>query len=232
MAPSTQRRDWATIARRGAYVLSIGTVTGVAALASYEHQVDVATLAHQATLLAHTLPLSIDGMLLVATLAMSEDKANGRKPRGWARFGFWFGAAVSTAANIASTVVHYGDPLSIAWSMVAPIVLLVVVEIMARPGKPKPVEVLAEAPAPSVPVVPQAPAQVTPAPVVVAAPEPVVVQAEQIVAAEVTRLPVPVSPAPQQGPERRVSTRSGPGTDREVISPLTGRVLTERPPKV
>jgi len=207
-------RDWATIARRGAYVLSIGTVTGVAALASYEHQVDVATLAHQATLLAHTLPLSIDGMLLVATLAMSEDKANGRKPRGWARFGFWFGAAVSTAANIASTVVHYGDPLSIAWSMVAPIVLLIVVEIMARPGKPKPVEV---------PVQPPAATRVVPEPVV---------QAQQVVQAEVTRLPAPVSPAPQQAPERRVSIRSGPGVDREVISPLTGRVLTERPPKV
>jgi hypothetical protein len=214
MTPKTQHRDWATIARRGAYVLSIGTVTGVAALASYEHQVDVATLAHQATLLAHTLPLSIDGMLLVATLAMSEDKANGRKPRGWARFGFWFGAAVSTAANIASTVVHYGDPLSIAWSMVAPIVLLVVVEIMARPGKPKPVEALATAPA-SVRVVPEP-----------------VVQAQQVVAAEVTRLPAPVSPAPQQGPERRVSIRSGPMVDRAVVSPLTGRVLTDRAPKV
>ncbi len=213
MTPN-RSRDWATIARRGAYVLSIGTVTGVAALASYEHQVDVATLAHQATLLAHTLPLSIDGMLLVATLAMSEDKANGRKPRGWARFGFWFGAAVSTAANIASTVVHYGDPLSIAWSMVAPIVLLIVVEIMARPGKPKPVEALAKPPAAT---------RVVPEPVV---------QAQQVVAAEVTRLPAPVSPAPQQTSERRVSIRSGPGVDREVISPLTGRVLTERPPKV
>ncbi|MES2211473.1 MAG: DUF2637 domain-containing protein [Chloroflexota bacterium] len=206
-----------SVARRTAYVLSIGTVTGVAALASYEHQVDVATLAHQAALLAHTLPLSIDGMLLVATLAMSEDKANGRKPRGWARFGFWFGAAVSTAANIASTVVHYGDWLSIAWSMVAPIVLLIVVEIMARPGKPKPVAVPVKVPASPVRV----------------APEPVVERAEQIVHAEVTRLPAPVSPAPQQSStDRRVSTRSGPLVGREVVSPLTGRILTERPPKV
>src|SRR6185369_7685576 len=43
--------------RRVAYVLSLGTVTSVAALASYSHQVDVALLAHQASLLAHTLPL-------------------------------------------------------------------------------------------------------------------------------------------------------------------------------
>jgi hypothetical protein len=217
MAPSNKTpRDWSKIVRRGAYALSIGTVTGVAALASYEHQVDVATLAHQATLLAHTLPLSVDGMLLVATLAMSEDKANGRRPRGWARFGFWFGAVVSVAANVTATLVHYGDPISVAVSALAPLFLLITVEIMARPGKAKPVAVPVEPPA--------VPVRVTP--------EPVVVQAEKIVAAEVTRLPVPVSPAPQQGTERRVSTRSGPGVDREVISPLTGRVLTDRAPKV
>jgi hypothetical protein len=211
----TTTRDWRMICRRIAYVLSIGTVTGVAALASYSHQVDVATLAHQASLLAHTLPLSIDGMLVVATLAMSEDKANGRKPRGWARVGFWFGALVSVAANITATAVHYGDGLSIAASMVAPIVLLIVVEIMARPGKPKDVET------PSAPVA-QAPAV-----------EPVVEQAQQVVAAEVSRLPVPVSPAPQQVvQERRVSTRSGPVARRPAVSPLTGAVLSEVPPKV
>jgi hypothetical protein len=153
-------------------------------------------------------------MLIVATLAMSEDKANGRRPRGWARFAFWLGALVSVAANITATAVHYGDPLSIAVSMWAPIALLVVVEIMARPGKPKveapeaPVELVRETPAP-------------------------VVQAQQVVAAEVTRLPVPVSPAPQQNrSERKQPSRVGPAVDREVVSPLTGRVLTERPPKV
>ena len=208
---STNKRDWSKIGRRTAYVLSIGTVTGVAALASYTHQVDVATLAHQPGLLAHTLPLAVDGMLLVATLAMSEDKANGRRPRGWARFGFWFGAAVSVAANITSTLVHYGDLLSIAVSAAAPLLLLITVEIMARPGKPR-----KEAPA--------EPIRVTPEPLV---------QAQQVVTAEAKRLPVPVSPAPQQAQQvRKPVTRSGPAVDREVVSPLTGRVLTERPPKV
>lgn len=191
--------------RRIAYATSIGTVAGVAAWGSYWHQVDVATLAHQAATLAHTLPLSVDGMLVVATLAMSEDKANGRKPRGWARFAFWLGAVVSVAANIASTAVHYGDPLSIAVSMWAPIALLVVVEIMARPGKPK---------------VEASPA-VTP---------PVVEQAQQVVAAEVTRLPVPVSPAPQMVTDAEDVTPIGPVADRPVRSPLTGRVLIPRRP--
>jgi hypothetical protein len=213
----TTTRDWARIGRRTAYVISIGTVTGVAALASYSHQVDVATLAHQASLLAHTLPLSIDGMLIVATLAMSEDKANGRKPRGWARIGFWFGALVSVAANITATAVHYGDGLSIAASMVAPIVLLIVVEIMAKPGKLQ----KATGSAPADPASP------------VPAVEPVVLEAQQVVAAEVSRLPVPVSPAPQRVvQERRPVNRSGPVASRPAVSPLTGRVLTEEPPKV
>lgn len=205
-------------ARRIAYALSIGTVAGVAAWGSYWHQVDVATLAHQAGTLAHTLPLSVDGMLVVATLAMSEDKSQGRKPRGWARFAFWLGAVVSVAANIASTAVHYGDPLSIAVSMWAPIALLVVVEIMARPGKLKKPEA-STAPAVTARVVPEAP-------------EPVEIQAAQVVNAEASNLPVPVSPAPQRARvERRPAARTGPVVTREVVSPLTGRVLTERPPK-
>lgn len=201
--------------RRIAYVLSLGTVTSVAALASYSHQVDVALLAHQASLLAHTLPLSVDGMLIVATLAMSEDKAKGLHPRGWARFGFWLGAALSVTANVTATAVHYGDPISIGGSVVAPVLLLVCVEITARPGKPRKVGT-SEAPASSVRVTP----------------ERVVVEAEKVVAAEVTRLPAPVSPAPQRTSMERVrADRSGPVVDRAVISPLTGRVLTERPPK-
>ena len=199
--------------RRIAYVLSLGTVTGVAALASYSHQVDVALLAHQASLLAHTLPLSIDGMLIVATLAMSEDKANGLRPRGWARFGFWLGAGLSVTANVTATAVHYGDPISIGGSVVAPVILLVCVEITARPGKPRKVGTSGAAPA-AVRVVPEP-----------------VVQAEQVVAAEVTRLPAPVSPAPQRADVERVRVdRSGPVARRPAISPLTQRVLTDRPP--
>lgn len=205
--------------RRIAYALSIGTVAGVAAWGSYWHQVDVATLAHQAGTLAHTLPLSVDGMLVVATLAMSEDKAQGRKPRGWARFAFWLGAVVSVAANIASTAVHYGDPLSVAVSMWAPIALLVVVEIMARPGKLKKLEA-SEAPAVTARVVPES------------SPEPVEKQAAKVVDAEASNLPVPVSPAPQRARvERETAIRRGPVVTREVRSPLTGNVLLERAPK-
>jgi hypothetical protein len=195
--------------RRIGYVVSFLAVAGVAAYVSFGHIYEVTVLAHQPLMLARVMPLSVDGLMLIATLAMAEDKAASRHPRGWARFGFWFGAGVSTAANVAATAVRYHDPLSIAVAAFAPLALLLSIEIVARPGKPKVEQ----------PRVSPEQVRVTPGPVR---------QAQQVVAAEVTRLPVPVSPAPQGRvtPEDRA-----PLQGREVISPLTGRVLTERPPR-
>lgn len=125
--------------RRVGYFLAIGSVTAVAARVSYSHILDVTLIAGQPADVAVVLPLAIDGMLLAASLAMAEDKANGRRPRGWARFGFWFGAGISLACNIASTIVHATVPallpLAIFIAALAPVLLLITVEIMARPGK-------------------------------------------------------------------------------------------------
>jgi MFS family permease len=221
MNTSTKKRDWSKIGRRAGYAISFVLVAGVAAYVSYGHISEVARLAHQPEALARVLPLSVDGLMLIATLAMAEDKAANRMPRVWARVAFWIAAAVSVAANIASTLVHYGwDWIALAVAGWAPIALLLAIEVVARPGKPK-----AETPAPAIP----APsAEAVPTRVI---PEPVV-QAQEVVSAEATRLPIPVSPAPQQRPERKPVTRTGPVVAREVVSPLTGRVLTERPPKV
>lgn len=141
-SPGAFRLAWATFIARLTprfvlYAIFVVMVAGVAAYNSWGHQVTVAHWAHQAGVAALTLPLSVDGMLAVASLAMAEDKANGRRPRAWARFAFWLGAVVSVAANLASIFVVWGlDWLSLGLSMWAPIALLVVVEIMARPGKP------------------------------------------------------------------------------------------------
>lgn len=148
------------IARRIGYAASLVTVGGVAAYGSYGHMAAVALLAHQPAVLAAVLPLSVDGMMLVATLAIAEDKAQGRKARTWARVALALGALVSVAANITATAAHYGDPLSIAVSAWPPVALFVVVEIMSKRGKLLPavpvVDQLAAAPV----VVPQAPAAV------------------------------------------------------------------------
>lgn len=124
-------------ARRAGFIGGIGTVALVAAWGSYRHIFDVTRIAGQPMEIAVALPLSVDGMLLVASLAMAEDKAHSRRPRGWARFAFWLGAVISIAANVSSIVVHRGlDPLGIGVAAWAPIALLVVTEIMAKPGKP------------------------------------------------------------------------------------------------
>lgn len=127
-----------TIWRRIGYIVSFLAVAGVAAYVSYGHIADVAVLAHQPRLLAQLLPFSVDGLMLISTLALAEDKAANRSRRPWAVFAFWFGAAVSIAANIASTWVHYGpEPLALAVAGWAPIALLIAVEVVSKPGKPK-----------------------------------------------------------------------------------------------
>lgn len=177
-----------TFWRRAAYAMSFLTVAGVAAINSYAHMRDVALLGHQPAPLASILPLSVDGMLVIASLAMAEDKAHQRRPRPWARFAFWLGALVSISANIASTAVHYGDPLSIGVAAWSPIALLVVVEIMARPGR-------------AIALTPHAPAA-----------------AETAALEKAYRMPsAPVSPAPSEDP-RALAFRAAMKRKRPVAA--------------
>ncbi len=123
--------------RKAATRLSVGVVALVAGYNSYGHQYDVARMAHQPQHFAAVLPFSVDGMLLAASLAIAEDKAEGRKPRLWAVIAFWLGATVSVSANVASVIVHYGfDWLAIGVSAWPPIALLITVEVLSRKGQP------------------------------------------------------------------------------------------------
>lgn len=139
------------------YFIAIGTVAAVAARVSYSHIRDVTLIFGQPADVAAVLPLSVDGMLLAASLAMAQDKAKNLRPRGWARFGFWFGANISVLCNAADTLAHARGVIDLARTIVpvdilnnqqllglaifvavlAPLLLLITVEIMARPGKPK-----------------------------------------------------------------------------------------------
>lgn len=142
--------------RQLGYFIAIGVVAGVAARVSYSHIRDVTLIAGQAADVAALLPLSVDGMLMAASLAMSQDKARGLQPRVWARVGFWLGATISVVCNIADTLVHASGTVASARAIVpadmlsdqqllgmavfvavlAPLLLLITVEIMALPGKP------------------------------------------------------------------------------------------------
>lgn len=78
---------------------------------------------------AYVLPLSVDGMLVVASAAMVEDKRAGRRVRWSARTAFAVGVAASVAANIAAAEPSPGARIVAAWPAVA---LLLVVEMLTR----------------------------------------------------------------------------------------------------
>ena len=75
MTPTRLARDVSTVA-----------VAGIAAWSSWSHMVAVALRFGERPEVAYVLPLSVDGMLVVASAAMVEDKRAGRRVRWSARF--------------------------------------------------------------------------------------------------------------------------------------------------
>lgn len=198
---------WRVAARRVGYTLGFLVVAGVAARVSYGHIRDVVLHVGQPADVAYLLPLSVDGLMLIATLAMAEDKAYNRKPRGWARWGFWFGAGVSTAANVQAVILTSGvDALAIAVGAAAPVFLLWSIEIVSRPGKPRLVAVVQDALSSAVHAVLPATLDATPEVAVeVTAPEP---EPTPVVEPE----PEPVEDVKPKEPTRRRPARTTPST--------------------
>ena len=146
--------------------LSAAVVAGIAAWSSYHHMVSVALSVGERPDVAYVLPLSVDGMLVVASVAMVDDRRNGLKVRWSARLAFVAGVTASVAANVAAAQPTVGARIVAAWPAVA---LLLTVELLSRTGRLL-TRNRAGAPA-AAPVVPVAvPAPV--APVAVAAPVP------------------------------------------------------------
>jgi hypothetical protein len=78
---------------------------------------------------AYVLPISVDGMLIVASTAMVDDQRAGRPVRWSARIAFIAGVGASVAANIAAAQPSLGARIVAAWPAVA---LLLVVELLSR----------------------------------------------------------------------------------------------------
>jgi hypothetical protein len=104
-------------------------VATVAGYVSYLHIVAVATQVGERHEVAYALPVTIDALMLMSTLAMLADRRAGRRPSGWARAGFWFGVAVSVTCNIASA-----EPTWPARAVAAipAVSLLLAVEVLVR----------------------------------------------------------------------------------------------------
>ncbi|WP_327009477.1 DUF2637 domain-containing protein [Dactylosporangium sp. NBC_01737] len=131
-------------ARRFASIAGTVAVTVIAAVGSYDHQRELALIAGQTPLLATLLPLSVDGMLLVATLALGD----GRRSRWSAWLAFLIGVTASLAANV---MVADPNPVARVVSAWPALALLLTVEILTRSGKapeevPQPVRPVAAQP--------------------------------------------------------------------------------------
>ncbi|WP_431874290.1 DUF2637 domain-containing protein [Micromonospora marina] len=114
---------------RLARTISTAAVTSIAAWSSWSHMVHVALTFGERPEVALVLTISVDGMLIVASTAMLEDKRAARPVRWSARIAFGAGVAASVAANIAAAHPSVGARVVAAWPAVA---LLLVVEMLTR----------------------------------------------------------------------------------------------------
>jgi len=112
--------------------LSAAAVATIAGYASYWHQVHVAIMAGERDELAHVLPFSVDGLLVVASVAMVDARIQGRKPSWQTKLGFAIGIAASVGANVMSAQPTALGRVVAAWPALA---LLLVVEILSSRGR-------------------------------------------------------------------------------------------------
>lgn len=110
--------------------IASGGVALIAAWSSWYHMAHLATRYGERPEVAYALPFSVDGMLIVTTIVMVDDKRRHRTVRPVARFAFTVGVIASVAANIAGADPTLGARVIAAWP---PIALLLIVEMLARP---------------------------------------------------------------------------------------------------
>lgn len=112
---------------RRAKLAAVLIVAAVAAYVSYWHMHDLALSVGEGSVQAKILPLSVDGMMLAATLTAVERRRD-RTPVGiWCWVGLALGLAASTAANIAAAEPTVEGRLVAMWP---PLALFVCLELL------------------------------------------------------------------------------------------------------
>lgn len=114
--------------RKFASVAGTVTVAAIAAFASYEHMRSLSLHAGQTPAISALLPLSVDGLVVVASVAI----VDGRYRKGSAWAAFVLGVVVSLVANVLAAGPTLTDRCVSAWPSVA---LLATVEVIARGGR-------------------------------------------------------------------------------------------------
>lgn len=105
------RADRAIRALTSAVVLAVATF---AAVVSYSHVYDLGRLHGQAGTAGRLLPLSVDGLIVAASLVLLHEARNGRPAPALARLMLGLGVAATVGANIA-----YGMPYGPAGALVS-----------------------------------------------------------------------------------------------------------------
>lgn len=121
------------MARKFAARLAAAVVALVAGAASYQHIAAVALAAGEPKWVAYSLPLAIDGLIVVGVAALLEDKATGLLPRRSAWLAVIVGVAATLAANVASAEPTVTARLVAA---AAPVAFLIAVEVLTGRGRP------------------------------------------------------------------------------------------------
>jgi peptidoglycan/LPS O-acetylase OafA/YrhL len=135
MATTATKTKTRTAAARDARARKVGRVLAiigaapvavVAAYVSYFHITDLASRHGQSQSAAHLLPVAIDGLMLVAAVAVVAQRT-ARLPRA----AFFVGAALTLGANILSVHDH-GDPVAYVVAAVPAGALLLAAEMLLR----------------------------------------------------------------------------------------------------
>lgn len=117
--------------------ITIGSVAAVgltAAVLSYRHQYDMAASHGESALTAKMLPISIDGLLLVGTLAVLDAIRRQGRHTGAARVAVGLGVAMTMWANIVHGL-GYGRE-GVILSGWPPVALMASIEVLARMLRP------------------------------------------------------------------------------------------------
>ncbi|MEU6860664.1 DUF2637 domain-containing protein [Glycomyces sp. NPDC046736] len=114
--------------RRWLSIFAAAVVAIVAAVASFSHMQEVALMAGQSEVISYLLPLSVDGLIVVGSVAL----VDGATRKGIAWFSFAFGVVASLAANVLSAEPNILSRSVAAWPAVA---LLLTVEVLLQRRK-------------------------------------------------------------------------------------------------
>ncbi len=105
-------------------------VAGVAAYASYQHQREYALVGGSDPTGAALWPLSVDGLLVLATVGVLTADQLSRRGRIAVWLSFWLGIAMSLVANVAAAPTLRWQPMLVAgWP---PVALLLAVELLTH----------------------------------------------------------------------------------------------------